>query len=199
MVALLSTGADAALAPGRPASPGAAPAKGTPAVIVGHDYKRDKSPRLRNIAPVSLDKGTDTEDNPATGLRHTDQADPSRPTQPGRAEHALDDSQYRWYFDHRWLRFLLSAGHERRGRSDTVRPDRERGLQVFNKSTGASVMGPVAIDTLWSGFGGPARPAAMATRSCCTTSWPIAGSSANLRIRVQARGYGRVHRRLDHE
>jgi hypothetical protein len=29
------------------------------------------------------------------------------------------------------------------------------GYQVFNKSTGASVLGPVSIDTLWSGFGAP--------------------------------------------
>jgi uncharacterized repeat protein (TIGR01451 family) len=28
------------------------------------------------------------------------------------------------------------------------------GFQVFNKSTGASVLGPVGIETLWSGFGG---------------------------------------------
>jgi len=28
------------------------------------------------------------------------------------------------------------------------------GLQVFNKATGASVLGPIAITTLWSGFGG---------------------------------------------
>jgi Carboxypeptidase regulatory-like domain/Fibronectin type III domain len=28
------------------------------------------------------------------------------------------------------------------------------GLQVFNKTTGASVLGPVGIKTLWSGFGG---------------------------------------------
>ncbi len=28
------------------------------------------------------------------------------------------------------------------------------GLQVFNKSTGASVLGPIAISTLWRGFGG---------------------------------------------
>ena len=29
------------------------------------------------------------------------------------------------------------------------------GFQVFNKTTGASVLGPVGISTLWSGFGGP--------------------------------------------
>jgi hypothetical protein len=29
-----------------------------------------------------------------------------------------------------------------------------RGLQVFNKATGVSVLGPIAIQTLWTGFGG---------------------------------------------
>src|SRR6185503_8247911 len=29
------------------------------------------------------------------------------------------------------------------------------GFQVFNKTTGASVLGPVGISTLWNGFGGP--------------------------------------------
>ncbi len=29
------------------------------------------------------------------------------------------------------------------------------GFQVFNKTTGASVLGPLGIGTLWSGFGGP--------------------------------------------
>jgi len=28
------------------------------------------------------------------------------------------------------------------------------GIQVFNKTTGASVLGPVAINSIWSGFGG---------------------------------------------
>src|SRR5262249_27613716 len=27
-------------------------------------------------------------------------------------------------------------------------------IQVFNKTTGASVLGPISIETLWSGFGG---------------------------------------------
>ena len=29
------------------------------------------------------------------------------------------------------------------------------GFQVFNKTTGASVLGPVGIQTVWTGFGGP--------------------------------------------
>lgn len=33
------------------------------------------------------------------------------------------------------------------------------GFQVFNKTTGASQLGPVGISTLWSGFGGPCETA----------------------------------------
>ncbi len=33
------------------------------------------------------------------------------------------------------------------------------GFQVFNKSTGASMLGPVGITTIWSGFGGPCETA----------------------------------------
>ena len=33
------------------------------------------------------------------------------------------------------------------------------GFQVFNKSTGASMLGPVGISTIWSGFGGPCETA----------------------------------------
>ena len=33
------------------------------------------------------------------------------------------------------------------------------GFQVFNKTTGASVFGPVGISTIWSGFGGPCETA----------------------------------------
>src|ERR1700730_14904144 len=33
------------------------------------------------------------------------------------------------------------------------------GFQVFNKTTGASVMGPLGITTIWSGFGGPCETA----------------------------------------
>ena len=33
------------------------------------------------------------------------------------------------------------------------------GYQVFDKTTGASVLGPVGISTVWSGFGGPCETA----------------------------------------
>ncbi|HKV35893.1 MAG TPA: hypothetical protein VJP89_16265, partial [Pyrinomonadaceae bacterium] len=35
------------------------------------------------------------------------------------------------------------------------------GVQVFNKTTGASVLGPLDISTLWSGFSGPCETAGM--------------------------------------
>jgi hypothetical protein len=34
------------------------------------------------------------------------------------------------------------------------------GFQVFNKTTGASQLGPIGISTIWSGFGGPCETAA---------------------------------------
>ena len=38
------------------------------------------------------------------------------------------------------------------------------GIQVWDKITGASVFGPVAIRSLWGGFGGSVRLPAAATR-----------------------------------
>ena len=55
-----------------------------------------------------------------------------------------------------------------------------KGYQVFNKTTGASVFGPVGISTIWTGFGGVCETQrSTATRSCSTTRLPIAGSSAS--------------------
>ena len=49
------------------------------------------------------------------------------------------------------------------------------GFQVFNKTTGASMLGPLGITTLWTGFGGVCETTASATRSSSTTSSPTAG------------------------
>ena len=48
-------------------------------------------------------------------------------------------------------------------------------MAVYDKSTGARVFGPVTGNSIWNGFGGSARPTTTATRSCSTTTWPIAG------------------------
>ena len=47
-------------------------------------------------------------------------------------------------------------------------------FQIFDKC-GNSLFGPAANNTLWSGFGGPARPITLAIQSCFTTSWRTAG------------------------
>ena len=52
------------------------------------------------------------------------------------------------------------------------------GYQVFDKVTGTSVLGPIAIHAIWSGLAASA-PLAMATRSRSTTISPTAGSSAS--------------------
>ncbi len=51
------------------------------------------------------------------------------------------------------------------------------GFQVFNKSTGASIFGPASIESIWQGFGpGACHDRRLRrSRSCSTTSWPIAG------------------------
>ena len=71
------------------------------------------------------------------------------------------------------------------------------GYQVFNKTTGASVLGPVAISTIWTGFGG-----------VCEINGdgdPIVlyDQIANRWLISQFAGHvvhnGRMHRRLHHE
>ena len=47
---------------------------------------------------------------------------------------------------------------------------------VFDKATGTKLYGPAGGNTLWTGFGGPARTPTTATRSFNTTNWRIAGS-----------------------
>ena len=71
------------------------------------------------------------------------------------------------------------------------------GYQVFNKTTGASVLGPLAITSIWAGFGG-----------VCQTSGagdPVVlyDQIANRWLITQFAGaggsdHGRVYRRLDH-
>ena len=49
------------------------------------------------------------------------------------------------------------------------------GYQVFNKTTGASLLGPVGIATSGPASAASARTTATATRWCCTINWPTAG------------------------
>ena len=50
-----------------------------------------------------------------------------------------------------------------------------QGYQVFDKTTGASILGPNDIESIWTGFGGVCQTSVRVIRSCCMTSSPIAG------------------------
>jgi hypothetical protein len=52
------------------------------------------------------------------------------------------------------------------------------GYQVFDKATGTSVLGPSSISSVWTGFGGVAKPAALVIQSWFTINSPIAGCLA---------------------
>jgi len=48
-------------------------------------------------------------------------------------------------------------------------------FQVFDKSNGSSLLGPLQISQLWAGLGGSCEFGGWATPSCSTTSWRTAG------------------------
>jgi hypothetical protein len=63
----------------------------------------------------------------------------------------------------------IAARHQCRGRPQSRGRDLNTDLAVFSK-TGAIVPGPVAINTLWSGFAAAARPTTTAIRLSPTTA-----------------------------
>ncbi len=68
------------------------------------------------------------------------------------------------------------------------------GYQVFNKTTGASVLGPVAISTIWTGFGGlcefTGHGDPIVLYDQIANRWIVSQFAGN------SRPDGRVHRRL---
>lgn len=49
------------------------------------------------------------------------------------------------------------------------------GYQVFNKNTGASLLGPASIVSIWNGFGGVCQTGGNDDPWCSMTKSPIAG------------------------
>src|SRR6266516_1678240 len=125
-------------------------------VIVGHSYKNDVTQPLRTMPRLPLTGGAEMEasPNPRPVSRHHDALDTARQSeqfQPNMPGPALN-------FD--GIPFPGVA-------CDCAPPDTNgevgatqyvqivnEGFQVFNKATGASVLGPVGIATIWNGFGG---------------------------------------------
>jgi hypothetical protein len=131
-------------------------AQGRGGVTVGRDYKHDVSPPLRTMKPVITPPRHEHEANvnPHITTGHTNLSDP-----------VVQSSSIAAAMPSPILNFngIPYPGvacncappdtNGEVGASQYVQIVNEA-YQVFNKSTGASVFGPVGISTIWSGFGG---------------------------------------------
>jgi hypothetical protein len=132
-----------------------ASAQGPGPVTVVHDYKHDVSPPVRSIVPLPLPQRPEREEGaPKQVGRHQDQLDP-----------VVQNFSFAAAMPSPLLNFdgipfpgvgCNCAPPDTNGEVGATQYVQivNEGFQVFNKSTGASVFGPAAISTLWSGFGG---------------------------------------------
>jgi hypothetical protein len=126
-------------------------------ITVRHSYKNDVSRSLRRVPPAPFEPNAEEEEaneNPYVPTDHVDRADGARQTTPFQANMPSPASS----FD--------GIGYPGVG-CNCAPPDTNGdvgatqyvqsvniGIQVFNKTTGASMLGPIGIATLWNGFGG---------------------------------------------
>jgi Malectin domain/Carboxypeptidase regulatory-like domain/Viral BACON domain len=126
-------------------------------VWVGHSYKNDSTRALRRMPALPIQPArehTEANPNPALGIRHHDQQDRTvqrtlaAPNMPSPILN-FDGISYPGVS-------CFCAPPDTNGEvglSQYVQIVNE-GFQVFDKSTGTSVFGPVAITSVWQGFGG---------------------------------------------
>src|SRR4030095_7674869 len=131
-------------------------AQGPNPVTVGRDYKHDVSPPLRDMQPVFTPPRAEHEENinPHINTGHKDQFDPV--VQNTLAPLAMPSPILNFNgipFPGVACNCAPPDTNGEVGATQYVQIVNE-GYQVFNKSTGASVLGPVGISTLWQGFGG---------------------------------------------
>lgn len=124
-------------------------------VTVVRDYKHDVSPPVRSIQPLPLPQRPQHEEVPPRQVgQHQAQADPI--VQNTLAPAAMPGTVLNFDgipFPGVACNCAPPDTNGEVGLTQYVQIVNE-GFQVFNKSTGASVFGPVGISTLWSGFGG---------------------------------------------
>ena len=140
--------------PARPA--GKEPPPGS-SVIVGVSYHNDTSPPLRDIKQRPIETGPEREanENPKLPSHHKDAPDDavqdvhvSAPNMPGTALN-FDGIPFPGVA----CNCAPPDTDGEVGATQYVQIVNE-GYQVFDKATGASVLGPSGISTIWSGFGG---------------------------------------------
>ena len=134
-------------------------------MTVGQSVKNDESPALRDMPPLPLEEmgeqaAKEANENPALGVPHKDVPDPViqdaatslrglvAPLMPGPTL-SFDGIGFPGVS----CSCAPPDTNGEIGLTQYVQMVNE-GFQVFNKATGASVLGPVGISTLWSGFGG---------------------------------------------
>ncbi len=127
-------------------------------VISGASYHNDTSPALRDMKqlPVALRSERETKRNPKLPLHHKDspdtvvqsQATPS-PNMPGTILN-FDGIPFPGVV----CNCAPPDTNGEVGQTQYVQIVNE-GYQVFDKTTGASVLGPAAISSIWTGFSGP--------------------------------------------
>lgn len=130
--------------------------QGRGGLVAVRDYKHDVSPALRNIPPARIPPRPQREENPPrnTGIKHSNAPDPV--VQSTLAPLAVPATILN--FD--GIAFpgvaCNCAPPDTNGEVGATQYAQivNEGYQVFNKSTGASQLGPVSIVTLWNGFGG---------------------------------------------
>lgn len=123
---------------------------------VGRDYKHDVSPPLRDIPPSHIPPRPQHEANPprSTGIQHVNSTDPV--VQSSLAPLAVPSTSLNFNgipFPGVACNCAPPDTNGEPGAAQYVQIVNE-GYQVFNKSTGASQLGPLSITTIWSGFGG---------------------------------------------
>jgi PASTA domain-containing protein len=164
VVAVLALAAAAALAAAidqQPAGASAVPAQAKPPhsagrAIVIQSAKNDRSPALRFMHPAAYHPAADREPNP----------NPATPIgNPNRPDAALQTKHYADSMPPPSLNFdgiqfpgvvcncMPPDTNGEVGDTQYVQIVNE-GFQVFDKATGNSLLGPIAIATLWQGFGG---------------------------------------------
>src|SRR5580765_1348744 len=130
-------------------------------VIVGHSYFNDTSPPLRAMQAMPLMPGRETEasPNPRVVSQHQNARDTVRQTRQFAANMPAPTLNFNGIpFPGVACNCAPPDTNGEVGATQYVQSVNE-GFQVFDKSTGASVLGPVGISTVWSGFGGPCETA----------------------------------------
>jgi Carboxypeptidase regulatory-like domain/Kelch motif len=126
-------------------------------VTVGHSVKNDTSPKLRDITPkpVTPVPAKQAVATPPIVHQHTNQKDTAvqsklaTPNMPG-TQLNFDGISFPGVS-------CFCAPPDTNGEVGSTQYVQivNEGLQVFDKTNGNSLLGPVGINTLWSGFGGP--------------------------------------------